>query len=54
MTFRGAREHLLYAFSENLINDEGFIFLYDLNTSKDGDFHYWEYDLFDLDAISED
>ena len=28
--------------------------LYDLNTSKNQDFHYWEYDSFDLDAISED
>lgn len=28
--------------------------LYYLNTSKNRDFHYWEYDSFDLDAISED
>ena len=54
MTFREAREHLLYAFSESLINDEDFALLYDLNTSKNQDFHYWEYDSFDLGAISED
>ena len=28
--------------------------LYYLNTSKNRDFHYWEYDSFDLDAVSED
>ena len=54
MTFREAREHLLYAFSESLINYEDFALLYDLNTSKHRDFYYWEYDSFDLDAISED
>ena len=54
MTFREAREHLLYAFSESLINDEDFALLYDLNTSKNRDFHYREYESFDLDAISED
>lgn len=54
MTFREAKEQLLYTFSENLINDEDFVFLYDLNTSKDRDFHYWECDLFDLDTISKD
>ena len=54
MAFREAREHLLYAFSENVINGEDFALLYDLNTSKNRDFHYWEYDSFDLDAISKD
>ena len=54
MAFREAREHLLYAFSENVLNGEDFALLYDLNTSKNRDFHYWEYDSFDLDAISED
>ena len=28
--------------------------LYYLNTSKNRDFHYWEYDSFNLDAVSED
>ena len=54
MTFREAREHLLYAFSESLINYKDLALLCDLNTSKNRDFHYWEYGSFDLDAISED
>ena len=54
MTFSKEREHLLYAFSESLTNIEDFALLCHLNTSENWDFHYWEYDLFDLDAISED
>ena len=54
MTFREAREHFLYAFSESLINDKDLALLCDLNTSKNRDFHYWEYGSSDLDAISED
>ena len=56
MTFREAREHILYAFSENFLNDEDFVFFicYDLNTSKSLDFHYQEYGSFDLDAIFKD
>ena len=53
MTFREAKGHLMYAFSESLINDKDFALLYDLNTWKYQDFHYWEYDSFDLDANSE-
>ena len=54
MTFREAKGHLLYAFSESLINDKDFALLYVLNTLKNRDFHCWEYDWFDLDAVSED
>ena len=54
MTFREAREYVLYAFIESLINDEDFALLYDLNNPKNQDFHYWEYESFDLDAVSED
>lgn len=32
MTFREAKEHLLYAFSGSLINDEDFALLYDLSS----------------------
>ena len=34
MMFIETREHLLYTFSESLINDEDFALLYDLNTSE--------------------
>ena len=54
MTFREVKGHLLYAFSESLINDKDFALLYVLNTLKNRDFHCWEYDWFDLGAVSED
>ena len=44
----------MYASSENLINDKDFAFLYDLNTSKNWEFWYYEKDSLDLDAISKD
>ena len=34
MTFREATEHLLYVFSESLLNGQEFALLYHLNTSK--------------------
>ena len=52
--FREAREALLYAFSDDLIDGEEFILLYDLNTSKNRDFEHWIYQSFDLNEISED
>ena len=52
--FREARQALLYAFSDNLINGEEFALLYDINTSKNRDFEYWNYEPFDLDNISDD
>ena len=52
-TFREAREHLLYTFSESLINNEEFTLLFDLNTSKNRDFHHWKYHSLDLNVISE-
>ena len=47
-TFREAREALLYAFSDNLITDEEFVLLYDVNKSKNRDFEYWNYEKFNL------
>ena len=51
MTFRGGRELVLCPFSESLINDEDFALMYDLNTSKNQHFQYWECNPLDLDAI---
>ena len=53
-TFRNARESLLLGYSENLINAEDFILLYDLNTSKNLDFPYWSFNKFDLDILTDD
>ena len=37
-----------------MITGTDFSFLYDLNTSKSRDLHYWQFDSFHSDAISED
>lgn len=44
----------MYALCDNLINDEEFLLLCDLNTSKKLDLEYWLYPKFDLEAISDD
>ena len=38
----------------DLIDDEEFVLLYDLNTSGNPDIPYWNYDKFDLDLTSDD
>ena len=38
MTFREAKEHFLYVFSESLINAKDFALLYDLILPKTGTF----------------
>ena len=53
-TFREAREALLYAFSDDLITDEEFVLLYDINKSKNRDFEYWNYEKFSLFDVSDD
>ena len=40
-TFREAREMLFYAISKNMVSDETFALLYDINTSKNRNFEYW-------------
>ena len=37
-TFQKIREELLYAICENMVSDEEFALLYDVNTSKNRDF----------------
>ena len=51
--FRDTRKQLLYAHCENLINDEEFLLLYGLNTSKNL-LECWLYPKFDLEAVSDD
>jgi len=50
---REARELLLLAHSENFLDDEEFLLLYDINSSKNPDFPYWQYDTFDLENLTE-
>lgn len=52
--FRDVRESLLFAYDDNLINDEEFLLLFDLNTSKNLDYPYWKYQPFDLNLLSDD
>jgi len=51
---RDVRECLLLSFEQNLLSSEEFILLYDLNTSKNPDFPYWQYERFELDSLSDD
>ena len=51
--FRDAREALLLSYDENLIDTEEFCLLYDLNTSQNLDYPYWNYEYFNLDNLSE-
>ena len=53
-SLRNVRDCLLLSHSQHLINDEEFIFLYDINSSKNPDFPYWRYQKFDLDNFSDE
>ena len=50
-SFREDWNILLLAHSENVINDEDLVLLYDLNTSKNINLPYWSYKEFDLDTL---
>ena len=52
--FREVRENLLLAYDDDIINNEEFLLLYDINTSKNLDFPYEQYGPFDLDKLSDD
>lgn len=52
-TFREAREALLNAYASNSISDEEFCLLYDINTSKNPDFQYWQYEPFNFDDVTD-
>ena len=53
-SFRQTRNALMLAHSEDLIDEEEFFFLYDINKSKNLDFPYWKYKNFDLEEWSDD
>ena len=51
---REVRNALLLSHSQNLIDDEEFVLLYNLNSSKNPDFPYWNYQVFDLENLTDD
>ena len=53
-SFSEARLQLLNAFSENIIKDEEFLSLVDINTSKNKELPYYNCDYFELDKLSDD
>ena len=48
---RDTRDCLLLSLDKKMIDDEEFILLNDLNSSKNPDFPYWQYYPFDLDCL---
>ena len=52
VTFREAREALLFAYQDGRIDDTLFALLYDLNSSENLEFPYWKYGGFDLDSMT--
>ena len=50
VTFREAREALLFAYQDGRIDDTEFALLYDLNSSENLEFPYWKYGGFDHEA----
>ena len=52
--FRETRETLLYSHFNNVIDEEEFLFLFYLNSSKIPDIKYWKYHTFDLNSYGDD
>ena len=51
---RNQRNHLLISHFEEVINDEEFLLLYDINKSSNPDLPYDLYEFFDFDVLEED
>ena len=51
---REVREALFLAHLNNIIDDDEFVCLYDLNRSKNLDYPYWNYQKFDLEELTDD
>ena len=48
------RDILLFSHNDNLISEEEFLLLFDLNKSRNLKLPYWSYDQFDLDHLTDD
>ena len=53
-TLKAVRDSLLIAHSENILDDEELILLFDVNRSTNLDLPYWSYKHSDIDSWSED
>ena len=53
MAFKDLRNSLIISYDDGFIDDEEFVLLYDLYSSKDLDFPYDAYALFDLEELDE-
>ena len=52
-SFRKARDELLVSFCKEIINEDEFLLLYDVNKSKNPEYPYWNYERFTLQDKSE-
>ena len=52
-SFKKARDELLSSICEEIINEDEFFFLYDINKSKSPAYPYWNYERFQLQDKSE-
>ena len=52
-SFRKTRDELLVSFCEEIINEDEFLLLYDVNKSKNPEYPYWNYERFTLQDKSE-
>ena len=53
MSFKDLREALLLSYEENIVSDEEFLLLHDKYSSKNPEFHYSDYEWFDLDKLGD-
>jgi len=51
MSFQNVREHLIYAWSDGLLSEEEFLFLYEELQSTNPLYPFWKYDPFYLDDL---
>ena len=54
MSLKAAKNHLLISHFEEVINDEEFLLLYDINKSSNPDLSYDLYEFFDFNELEED
>ena len=52
-SFRKARDEFLVSFCEEIINEDEFLLLYDVNKAKHPEYPYWNYERFTLQDKSE-
>ena len=50
---RDVRNMILWSYEDDIIDEEECIFLYDVNSSKNLDYPYWNYERFDIDNLTD-